>query len=157
MTDKLPTTLEVQSPPRDMRHSLPIALLRARESVMSLFRPMLAKHDVTEQQWRVLRVLAENGRLDATELAERASVLAPSLTRILRSLDERGVVRRAKDDGDGRRVLVEIAPAGLAIIEKVLPESRAIYARIERAYGKERIDALVELLDDLSYTDWNQQ
>jgi hypothetical protein len=36
--------------PRDTRRSLPIALLRAREAVMSRFRPMLNADDVTEQQ-----------------------------------------------------------------------------------------------------------
>ena len=43
--------------PRDTRRSLPMALLRARETVMARFRPMLAENDINEQQWRVLRVL----------------------------------------------------------------------------------------------------
>ena len=58
-------------PPATSR-SLPIALLRAREAVMGNFRPMLADFDVTEQQWRVMRVLSEAGRLDASDLAARA-------------------------------------------------------------------------------------
>ena len=74
------------------RRSLTIALLRARETVMSHFRPILAAHDVTEQQWRVLRVLAESGTLDVTELADKASLLAPSLTWIIKTLDERGLI-----------------------------------------------------------------
>ena len=36
---------------RDTRHALPMAL-RAREAVMTRFRPMLAAHDINEQQWR---------------------------------------------------------------------------------------------------------
>ena len=42
--------------------SLPIMLLRAREAVMKRFRPMLKAHGLSEQQWRVLRVLNETGR-----------------------------------------------------------------------------------------------
>ena len=60
--------------PRNTRRSLPIALLRAREAVMSHFRPMLAKYDVTEQQWRVIRVLAEAGTLDASDVADTRGV-----------------------------------------------------------------------------------
>src|SRR5262245_55114576 len=75
--------------PRDTRRALPIALLRAREAVMARFRPILAAHDVTEQQWRVIRVLGEESPLDASEVAERACVLAPSLTRIIRALDRK--------------------------------------------------------------------
>lgn len=136
--------------PRDTRRSLPIALLRAREAVMARFRPMLARHDVTEQQWRVIRVLGEASPLDATEVAVRACVLAPSLTRIIKALEERGFISRDRDAADGRRVLLAIAPAGLAMIREVTPESRAIYAELEKRYGRARIEHLLDLLDELA-------
>lgn len=82
----------------DRRRSLAIGLLRAREAVMSHFRPILAAHDVTEQQWRVIRTLSEAGMLDATEVAEKAFILAPSLTRMIRSLEERGLITKHKDE-----------------------------------------------------------
>lgn len=138
-----------QAPLPDLRRSLPIMLLRARESLMKQFRPMLIRHGITEQQWRVLRALGGSRPLDATELCERAVLLAPSLTRILRSLEERGFVRRGKDARDGRRALIALAPAGQRLIDEVTPESLAIYNRIEAAYGRERIAALFDLLDTL--------
>lgn len=136
--------------PRNTRRSLPIALLRAREAVMSHFRPMLAEHDITEQQWRVIRILAERGTVDASEMADRAFILAPSLTRIIRSLEERGIIAKTKDENDGRRVLLQITPAGLAIIEEVAPESRLIYDRLEKRIGRERIDQLLDMLDEIA-------
>ncbi|MDF1632977.1 homoprotocatechuate degradation operon regulator HpaR [Mycoplana sp. MJR14] len=136
--------------PRNTRRSLPIALLRAREAVMSHFRPMLVKYDVTEQQWRVIRVLAEADMLDASEVAEKTFILAPSLTRMIKSLEERGFITRHKDQEDGRRVLLKIAPAGLAIINTVTPDSCAIYDHIEARYGKERVEHLIDLLNDLA-------
>ncbi|MBI1659043.1 homoprotocatechuate degradation operon regulator HpaR [Brucella abortus] len=136
--------------PRNTRRSVPIALLRAREAVMSHFRPMLAQHDITEQQWRVIRILAETDIVDASEMAERAFILAPSLTRIIRSLEERGIITKTRDENDGRRVLLQITPAGLAIIKEVAPESRLIYQIIEERFGRERIDQLLDMLDDLA-------
>ena len=136
--------------PRDTRRSLPIALLRAREAVMGHFRPMLAIHDVTEQQWRVIRILAEAGTLDASEMADRAFILAPSLTRIIRSLEERGFITKSKDEQDGRRVLLRITPAGLKIINEVSPDSRMIYKAIENRFGRDRIEQLLEMLDELA-------
>ena len=136
--------------PRRTRRSLPMALLRAREAVMEEFRPMLAKHGVTEQQWRVVRVLAEAGQLDASELALRASILSPSLTRIIRNLEYRKLVRRKKDATDGRRVMLEIAPSGAALIRKVMPESASAYQRLDVRYGAERIDELLDLLDEIA-------
>ncbi|MDH6233553.1 homoprotocatechuate degradation regulator HpaR [Mesorhizobium soli] len=136
--------------PHNTRRSLPIALLRAREAVMGHFRPMLAQHEITEQQWRVIRILAESGQVDATEMADKAFILAPSLTRIIRSLEERGLISKHKDAEDGRRVLLEIAPAGMKVIAEVGPESRAIYASLEAKYGKERVEKLLDMLDDLA-------
>ena len=53
-------------------------MLRAREAIMISFRPILAKHGFTEQQWRVLRVLGEKGPSDAGQVAFDACILAPS-------------------------------------------------------------------------------
>lgn len=127
-----------------------MALLRAREAVMEEFRPMLARIDMTEQQWRVVRVLAEAGALDASEVALRASILAPSLTRIIRNLEERKLIRRKKDNSDGRRVILEIAPGGAALIKKAIPESAAAYERLEARFGATHINTLLDLLDQFT-------
>lgn len=136
--------------PRSTRSALPMALLRAREAVMARFRPLLDAHGINEQQWRVIRVLAETGSLDATELAARANILAPSLTRMIRTLDERGLIRRGRDEADGRRVILTITPMGQQLIEAVTPEANATYARIDAEFGPDRMAALVALLDELS-------
>ena len=136
--------------PRDTSRSLPIALLRAREAVMSHFRPLLAAYDITEQQWRVVRVLAEGRALDATELAERACLLPPSLTRIVRTLEERGFVSRQRDEADARRTFIEITPDGVEFIRQVTPDSRAIYEEMEARFGRERIEALLVMLHELN-------
>ncbi|TKT79141.1 homoprotocatechuate degradation operon regulator HpaR [Aquamicrobium sp. LC103] len=136
--------------PPNTKRALPIALLRSREAVMVRFRPLLAAHGVTEQQWRVIRVLGEESPLDASELAERACVLAPSLTRIIKALEDRKLIRRQKDEEDGRRVLLSIARAGLDLLHEVTPESRAIYSELEAQYGRERIELLIDMLNDLA-------
>lgn len=126
-----------------------MALLRARESIMAHFRPMLARHDITEQQWRVLRVLAESGPLEATELANRASILPPSLTRIIKAMDERRFITRDRVKDDGRRTRLSISPAGLALIEELSPERIAIYDAIEKRYGAEQHEQLLDMLEGL--------
>jgi len=126
-----------------------MALLRAREVIMAHFRPMLARHDITEQQWRVLRVLAETGPLEATELANRAWILPPSLTRIIKAVEERGFISRNKVKDDGRRALLAISPSGLALIEELAPERAAIYEGIEKRYGTTEHERLLDMLESL--------
>lgn len=146
-TDDLP---DDSLAPRATRKSLPMSLLRAREAMMSHFRPMLDRHGVNEQQWRVIRVLAEAGQLDASEVAERANILAPSLTRMIKTMAERGLIEKARDAGDGRRVMLAIAPAGVALLREVSPDSARIYADLEARFGKSNVTALIDLLDALS-------
>ncbi|WP_258718873.1 homoprotocatechuate degradation operon regulator HpaR [Neorhizobium sp. BETTINA12A] len=135
---------------RSTRQALPIALLKAREAVMGHFRPMLAQHNVTEQQWRVLRLLSERGQIDATELAQGAALLAPSLTRMIKALEDRKLIRTTKDAADGRRLLVRIDDAGAKLLEEVRPESLKIYEELELRIGHDKIEALVALLNEVT-------
>lgn len=131
------------------RRTLPIALLRARERVMERFRPMLAAHDITEQQWRVLRVLQELGSADATQLAQSACILGPSLTRILKTLEARGLIEILRDPEDRRRSIIELSQEGVGFIAEISPESQAIYAEIEEKLGVARIAALLDELESV--------
>ena len=73
---------------------------------MSKFTPVLREHGVSPQQWRVLRVLIEDGELDATELANRCYLMMPSLSRILRNMFDRNQIDRRTDPRDQRRSLI---------------------------------------------------
>ncbi|MBX2823867.1 MAG: homoprotocatechuate degradation operon regulator HpaR [Gammaproteobacteria bacterium] len=126
--------------------SLPIMLLRTREAVMQRFRPHLANHGVTEQQWRVLRALAEHSTLDAGQLAELCCILPPSLSRILSTLEQQGLIKRLPAETDLRRVVISLKPKGRQLFNKMQPESMRIYASIQEDLGGASIDELLEQL-----------
>jgi homoprotocatechuate degradation regulator HpaR len=133
-------------PMREFSRSLPMSLLRAREAVMRQFRPSLRRHDLTEQQWRILRALASIDAIEVTELARTAFLLGPSLSRILRDLDARGLIERKTAKTDLRRGVISISEKGLKLMEVVAPSSEAIYAAITRRYGAKRLAELQEML-----------
>lgn len=143
------TTQRQQETLAATRRTLPIALLRARERVMERFRPMLSAHDITEQQWRVLRVLQELETADATQLAQSACILGPSLTRILKALEARHLIDILRDPQDGRRSIIRLSKAGTDFIAAISPESQAIYAEIEAKLGADRIEALLDDLESI--------
>ena len=131
------------------RRSLPIALLRARESVMQNNRPMLNNIGLTEQKWRVLRSLNESGEVEQTAIARDACLLLPSLTRILKSLEEDGFVGRAQDQDDKRRTLVSITAKGRNLVQENLGMADKVNADLEQKLGREKLEQLLDLLDDL--------
>ncbi len=121
--------------------------------MMAPIRQMLNKADVTEQQWRVLRVLDERGTMDPKDLAQAACLLNPSLTRIMQLLEKKGLIARKDHPSDRRKVLLDITPEGVALLRAAAPESNAIFARLEERFGRERMDQLLDLLNDLSALD----
>ena len=133
-------------PMRDFAHSLPMALLQARESAMRRFRPMLRRHGLTEQQWRVIRGLAEVDSIEVSELADRCLLLAPSLTRILQHLETNRYVKRSRVQTDQRRSVISLTREGRRLFEEVAPDSEACYAEIEQAFGKKDLDRLYDQL-----------
>ncbi|QDL92596.1 homoprotocatechuate degradation operon regulator HpaR [Paroceanicella profunda] len=135
---------------RQFERALPIALLRAREATMRLFKPHVDAHGLSLPQWRVMRALAEMGPLDATELSERCAILGPSLTRILRALEDRGFTAPSGEPSrDARRRVVVLTQEGAALFHSMVPESERIYRELEAEFGSERLETLLTLLEDL--------
>ena len=76
---------------RRFDQSLPMALLAARESIMAFFRPHLNELGLTEQQWRIIRVLREHDELEFHELASIANHIG-SIAQCLERVDVPAVV-----------------------------------------------------------------
>ncbi|WP_336813088.1 homoprotocatechuate degradation operon regulator HpaR [Bosea sp. MMO-172] len=151
-TELMPSGSDPSSARVRIRHfskSLPMSLLRAREAVMRHFRASLRRFGITEQQWRVLRALTSGESFEVTELAEATFLLAPSLSRILKDLDERGLILRSNLPSDLRRGIISISPVGQNLIERAGVESEAIYREITGRYGSERLAELQGLLRQL--------
>nr|WP_247876814.1 homoprotocatechuate degradation operon regulator HpaR [Ochrobactrum sp. CM-21-5] len=129
--------------------SLPMHLLRAREAVMRHFRNSLRAHHVTEQQWRVIRAISSAGEADVNDLVRLTFLLGPSLSRILRTLEASGHIKRRSDKEDQRRSVLSLTEKGKELIRQHTPQSVQIYERIAEAYGHERLQLLQTMLAEL--------
>ena len=136
MTKHLPTTAR----------SLPIALIRAREAIMSPIRDMLAETGLTEQQWRVLRVLDENGPMAANKLASGAGLLLPSLTRITAAMAAKSLITQIRDEHDRRRSVIAITQEGRAIISDKSEQAANIIEGFRATLGHDDYETLLNLL-----------
>jgi homoprotocatechuate degradation regulator HpaR len=105
---------------------------------MRHFRPGLHHFGITEQQWRVLRALTAVESIEVMALAEATFLLPPSLSRILKDLDERGLIFRRTSREDMRRGIISISEQGRQLIDMAGSHSEVVYAEITRRYGAER-------------------
>ena len=140
-------------PLRRFDESLPMALLRSRESVLRRFRPLLAEHDLTEQQWRVLRVLDDATHpLSVGDVADETFLLGPSLSRMLTSMEQRDLLERVAGS-DARRTEISISPGGRALVAKVAPAIEDAYGVIDSRLAAGDLDELYRLLAKLTTKD----
>ena len=85
---------------RITHRNLPQLFLKARESLLLHFRPILNHFGVTEQQWRILRVLDEHAQLEPREMCELCQILSPSMTGVLSQMEELGLIERQRVAAD---------------------------------------------------------
>lgn len=130
--------------------SLGATLLMAREAVMAPLRPVLREHNITEPQWRVMRVIHDRGAADATGLAEVGLLHAPSVTRILKELEERGLVVREPDPLDGRRMMISLSEEGRDLVRATARPMVRILREYSARFGADRLDRLADELRALS-------
>ena len=130
------------TPIRRFSDSLPMLLLRARETAMARFRPVLAEFGLTEQQWRALRALNDLGELSAAGLASECSILAPSMTRILRKLTADGLVLASRSRHDHRELKVRMSAKGKRLVARIAPRIEEQYGLLREQLQPERLTAL---------------
>ncbi|MFW1954916.1 MAG: homoprotocatechuate degradation operon regulator HpaR [Acinetobacter guillouiae] len=130
--------------------SLTLALLQAREATMMHFRPILNEMGLTEQQWRVISVLYQYDELENNHLADLACILRPSLTGILNRMLDQNLIKKRKDLHDQRVSLIQLSDEGKRYFETQAVKMEESYTDIQTQYGAEKVQQLMELLNDLS-------
>lgn len=124
-------------------------LLQARETLMAGFRPILRQHGMTEQQWRVVRTLNEQGEMEPNQLADACLILSPSLTRMLSSMEEAGLILRSRSTTDQRRQLISLTDKCRALIAEMEPLIDRRYEQLEQMIGAERLGKVYGAIDEL--------
>jgi homoprotocatechuate degradation regulator HpaR len=135
------------------RHrNLPLLLLRAREALMQQFRPFLTAEGLTDQQWRVVRALAENHPLplEPRQIGELCLISSPSLAGMLARMEALGLVVRQRMESDQRRVAVKLTPKARRMAVRVAEQAESRYQALEAAIGVGVMHQVVDALDALA-------
>jgi DNA-binding MarR family transcriptional regulator len=141
-------------PVADSRDEDVRALVRALGDVITLVEPRLLElwksTGITFAQRRVLRRLVSGPR-SAGDLAAELGIAAPTLTRQLQKLEDRGLLDRRVDATDRRRVTVALTDAGARLLagHRVLGGGPLVMAARNLSPGRRRdlADALRRLVE----------
>ena len=133
-------------------HSLPMALYRTLDAVMPRFRKIFNDFGLTEQQWRVLRVLWDLEAVTLTRLAALTLIPAPSLVGIVDRLERAELVTRQRSEADRRKVNVVLTSQGAALEDEIMPRVASAYADLKQAVDPETWDRVLDGLNAIAAT-----
>ena len=141
----------------DFYDQTPDANVAATEAVMNTIRTadmlfdrigrLLRPLGVSAAGGLALGILRDHGTMSPSELGERLIVTRATVTGLLDSLERRGFVSRSANPADRRSLLVEVTPAGLAVVQ----ELRTIVHRNERDWMSVLSDAELRTYIDLMH------
>jgi homoprotocatechuate degradation regulator HpaR len=128
-------------------------LYRALDAVMPRFRRIFNEFGLTEQQWRVLRVLWEHDGIAFGDLSGMTLIPAPSLVGVVDRLSRQGLVARRRSDSDRRQVFVLATEDGKELHRKVRPLVDEAYAELRSSIEVDAWEQLISGLERLASLD----
>ena len=130
-------------------HSLPMLLNRSLDAIMPPYRDLFQEFGVTEQQWRILRVLWEQTHLTSTQISTLTLLPAPSLVGILDRLEKKGLVKRLRSSTDRREVNITITKLGKELQIQVMPRVKEIQNQIKQKLSATEWKHINEILEKI--------
>ncbi|TWC64562.1 DNA-binding MarR family transcriptional regulator [Herbaspirillum sp. SJZ099] len=115
-TPKLPDALIDEALLLD--NQLCFAMYSASLAMTKAYKKLLGALDITYPQYLVMMVLWEKDQITVSELGSRLYLDSGTLTPLLKRMETMGLLHRARDAGDERRVVVSLSDAGRALREK---------------------------------------
>jgi homoprotocatechuate degradation regulator HpaR len=130
--------------------SLPMVLMRTLDEVMPHFRAIYSAYELTDQQWRVLRVLWQEGVSNLNTLSERTLISSPSMVGVIDRLESRNIVTRTRDPSSRRSVQIQVTEKGKALYKEILPKVERLYERMMQGISDEQWQQVQETLETIN-------
>jgi len=108
--------------------------------------------DLGPSQTAALATIERHGPLSPSELADAERIKRPTATRILRHLEEAGLVERVKDPEDGRASILSATADGRALLRRLRARKTAYLAtRLDKLDAEDRrtLERAAELLEGM--------
>ena len=102
-------------PPLDLNTPLVKLIGTARRQIRQAFWAKFATHGLAPQQGWILRVLSAQGPMSLHCLSQWVFMDDPTACRIVKTLQDKGLVESVPDPGHGRRNIISVSKAGAQV------------------------------------------
>jgi len=130
----------------DLGTYLPYLINRAGVRIATAFTQELVRFDISLAMWRVLAVLWQHGSQRLGEVADRTSMEASTLSRLIGQMQAKGLVSRVRSGADARAVAVSLTARGRTLTRKIIPIALRYETVSVQGFTPAETDALKRLL-----------
>ena len=150
MTGRIQEEIRQSKPLGSLEEEAFLNLQRTANVLADEIADLLRRHDLTQSQYNVLRILRGAGErgLTASDIGERMITRDPDVTRLVDRLEKRGLVERWRCGHDRRVVWTRIAPAGNELIDPLDGLVHETHVSQLRHLGPEKLRTLTGLLEE---------
>ena len=147
---RLEGALERQHHPRDESFNLttylPYLINRTGVQVAGAFSREIEQHGITLQMWRVLAALWQGGERKSADLIVDTSIEQSTLSRLVTTMEQRGMLTRRRSNHDARAVVVALTEEGRRVTKELIPYALRNERIALRGFSREEIDILLGML-----------
>jgi len=122
---------------------------RVSKKITRMINFYLKPHQITAEQWSVLRSLNAEDHISQKELAKRTDKDQATLTKILDLLEKNGFIQRLHNPLDRRSYLVQITDKGKQLTNQVAPIIEHVFSQILYGISQEKLMMFVRILADI--------
>jgi DNA-binding MarR family transcriptional regulator len=106
-------------------------------------------HEITPEQWGIIRHLWEEEGLSQREIGEKAAKDKPNITRMLDALEKKGLIFRQPDPRDRRKYCIYLTKEGKQFHDLLLPLAHNLRARATHNLTPQDIEFLKDTLNKI--------
>lgn len=126
--------------------SFPYLLNRVGVRMGELFSKRLAEHELTLPMYRVMAVLRQEGAQNLGDLSAMVTVEVSTLSRLISTMQRKGLVARTRPENNGRTVSITITSEGEELVDQLMPLAAHFEAVGTNTFTPEQIAWLKEAL-----------
>lgn len=133
-----------------LKNQLCFPLYAVSNIITRKYKPLLDKLDLTYTQYIVMMVLWEEKQVNEKLLCEALCLKSNTVTPLLKKLEDKGYIKKEKDKGDERNLVITLTDEGENLQDKALcvPETIAKEFHLMPEEAASLYTILYKLLDE---------
>jgi DNA-binding MarR family transcriptional regulator len=134
-----------------LENQLCFPLYVCSKEIVRKYKPFLDELDITYTQYITLMALWDKGALSVKELGNQLYLDSGTLTPLLKTLEAKGFVTRARDKDDERNLIVSLTDEGMKLRERAvaIPAKMGACLNIKPEDAAELYRILHTLMDNI--------